>query len=239
MKSTYLASSKEPRKKLQDRFASRRQGPWSLERTTSQPASGTRGSSFSCASRASSSTRSSKPGIVAPATGLPVSGWSSVSAGGAQRTVPKGAACRGPSLYHCMFVVPRPILPVATSTSKRMESWSVAAPARPARKTHAIAATAGPPPRRSSGRPRRLAVMTRNVDSGAPGGNKFATKASLAMTSWMIQSPPASAFRKKWMPMPPSSFLCLTHSAGTSSTGDTATPRARPRARKAHLFSMS
>ena len=157
-----------------------------------------------------------------------------MSGGGAHRTPPIRQFLR-PSRYHCIFVVPLPIFPVLTSTSNRMESWSVAAPLRPARKTHEMASMVFS----FDERPSRDAVITRNVDSGACSGSSEATNASFCITSCRIQSPPSSAFRKKWMPMPPSSFLCLMQSAGVSNTGETATPLLRPFSMKAHLFSMS
>mmetsp|Transcript_21061 Transcript_21061/g.67853 ORF Transcript_21061/g.67853 Transcript_21061/m.67853 type:complete len:290 (-) Transcript_21061:170-1039(-) len=171
--------------------------------------------------------------MTCPETRFPVSGWSKTGGGG-----PHGTPRVLPSWYHWAFVVPRPMVPVVTSTSKRMDEWSVAAPARPARKTH------------ERGKTSSLvdffvvrcmfeAVMTRNVDKGALSGKRAAIWSSLSMTSWMIQSPPFSAFRKKWIPRPPSSFLCLMHSLDVSKTGDTGTPSLRPFSRKAHLFSMA
>merc|ERR1712091_571823 len=167
MNSTYFDSSKDPRKKLQDRLTSNKQAPWSLDNTTSHPANGTVGNNFRCASVASAATLFWKSGTVAPVTRLPgQSGWSRMSGGGAHRTPPIKHLLR-PSRYHCIFVVPLPIFPVLTSTSNSMESWSVAAPFRPALNTQEMASMLFS----FDDSPSRDTVITRNVDRGAFSGS--------------------------------------------------------------------
>mmetsp|Transcript_55939 Transcript_55939/g.126202 ORF Transcript_55939/g.126202 Transcript_55939/m.126202 type:complete len:231 (+) Transcript_55939:163-855(+) len=230
MKSKYQAWSKEPLKKLQLRLASSRQGPASLVRARSQPASGTSGQSFSWASM-QVCTLALKSGMVMPWYSLPLSGWRTKLGGGVQR---QPRALHRPTWYQCMFESPCPITPVFMSTLNMTAEWSVSALVRPARRTHDRARTPDSP-----AMPPRDAVMTRKVDSGASFGSNEQRKSSLFSAAWMIQSPPCTAFLKKWMPRPPSSFLCLHTNLGSLRKGVTATPRSSPHWRKVHLFSAS
>ena len=151
-------------------------------------------------------------GIVCPDTlGLGSSGWTSTSAGGSQGQV---EACISPSLYQCALENPFPMTPVARSTLKSTEEWSVIAPALPSRSTAERALIT---PLSFSSPPwidlqmveqkiyndwggNRLqiyheeVVITRMVERGALGGNKAVSQAALLSFCWIIQSPPAVAF---------------------------------------------
>ena len=83
---------------------------------------------------------------------------------------------------------------------------------------------------------RLFALMQRLMYTGRREGAHLEWLSSLA---WMSQSPPFMAFLKKWIPIPPSSFLCLMHSPSMSRHGEHGTSFSKQSLMKAHLFSRA
>merc|ERR1719478_1031726 len=176
----------------------------------------------------------SMSGNFIPATAAPVSGWHMTSCDEVHGQV--AILCK-PSSYQCAFVVPFLMTPVVVSTSKRIDSWSVMAPARPARNTQDRHLTLASAPCAADLIPPREPEMTRRVDRGAFSGSKCLIVSAFSRHSWIIQSPPATALAYDAQPSPPSSLRCLTNRPLVLSHGDTGTPRSSPTVRNDHLSS--